>query len=61
MPYSYRISGDSTIVEMNEFMFIEELDTTMFREDIRNKLIDQYKTKAKEASPGPLESEKKWK
>ena len=46
---------------MNEFMFIEELDTTMFREDIRNKLIDQYKTKAKEASPGPLESEKKWK
>ena len=61
MPYSYRISGDSTIVEMNEFMFIEQLDTTLYREDIRNKLIDQYKTKVREASPGPLESEKKWK
>ena len=33
----------------------------MCREDIRKKLIDQSNTKAKQASPGPSESENKWK
>ena len=27
----YRISGDPTIVEMIEFMFVEQLDTTLYK------------------------------
>ena len=57
----YCISGDPNIVDMNGVMFIENLDTNMYRAEIRNKLIDQSNTNAKEASPGTLESEKKWK
>ena len=59
--YVYRISGYPTIVDMNEVVFIEHLDITLYRAEMRKKLIDQYKTKAKEASPGPLEPENKWK
>ena len=55
----YHISGDPTIVEINEVMFIEHLETAQYRVDIRKKIIEQYNTKAKEASPGPLDSEKK--
>ena len=57
----YHISGDPTIVEMNEVIFIKKLYTAFYRADIRMKLIDQSNTKAKEASPGPLESENKCK
>ena len=57
----YRISGYPTIVDMNEVMFIEQLDTTLYRSDTRKNIIDQSNTKAREASPDPLESEKKWK
>ena len=57
----YRISGYPTIVDMNEVMFIEQLDTTLYRSDTRKNIIDQSNTKAKEYSPGPLESENKWK
>ena len=57
----YCISGDHTIVEMNKFMFIEQLDTALYRVDIRKKPTDQSNKKAKEASPGQLESEQKWK
>ena len=52
----HRISGNLTIVEINEVMFIEQLDTTLYKENIRKNLIDQSNTKATEDSPGPLES-----
>ena len=59
--YFYRISGYPAIVDMNKVMFIQQLDTALYRSDIRKKLIDQSNTKSNEASPGPLESENKWK
>ena len=57
----YCISGETTIIETNGAMFIEQLDTTLYRAYIPKKLIDQSDTKAKEASMGPLEFENKWK
>ena len=59
--YFYRISGDTTIVDMNKFMFIERLDTALYRSVIRKKLVYQSNTKSKEASLVTLESENKWK
>ena len=55
--YFYCISGDPTILEMNEVMFIKQLDTALYRADIRKNLIGQSNTKYKEDYPGPLESE----
>ena len=57
----YCISVDPTIIEMHEVMFIGQLVTVLYRADIRKKIIDQSNTKAKETSPCPLKSEKKWK
>ena len=57
--YFYSILGDPTIVETNEVIFIKQFDTALYRAEIRKKLVDQYNTKAKEASLGPLESENK--
>ena len=54
----YRISGDITIFEINEVMFIKQLDTSMYRVDIIKNVTDKSNTKAKENSPNPLESEK---
>ena len=31
VPDFHRISGDLTIIEINEFMFIKQLDTTLYR------------------------------
>ena len=59
--YFYPISVDPTIINMNEVMFIRQLETSLYRSDIRNIIIDQFNTNTKEASTGPLESEKKWK
>ena len=42
-------------------MFIQQLDTNLHREEIRNNIIDQYNTKDEEDYPNPLESENKWK
>ena len=50
----YRISGYTTIVEMNGVMFIEQLDTALYRADIRKKLIYQSNTNAKGDSSGLL-------
>ena len=55
----YWISVDPTIVELNEVMFIKHMDTAFYRVVISKKLFHQSNTKAKEASPGPLESENK--
>ena len=59
--YFYRISTDPTTVDMDEVIFIQQLDTAMYRADIRQNLIGQSNTKGNEASPDPLESENKWK
>ena len=55
----YRISGDPTKVDLNKVTFIQQLETTMYKAYIRDELIDQYTTKAKEASTVPLDSENK--
>ena len=59
--YVYRISGDPTIVVMNEVIFIEQLDTALCRAEIRKKLIDHSNRKSKEYYLGPLGLENKWK
>ena len=64
MQYIYQISGDPTIVDINEVIFVEQLDTALYRVDIIKKLIYQSKTNAKKATTGPMESEnnfKEWK
>ena len=40
----YWISVDPTIVEINKVMFIKQLDTALYRVEIRYKLIDQSNT-----------------
>ena len=37
--YLYRISGDPTTFDLNKVMFIQQLDTALYREEIRNKII----------------------
>ena len=59
--YFYRISGDPTIVDMNEVVFIKQLDTDIYRSDIRKNLICQSNTKVKKYFLGPLESDNTWK
>ena len=56
--YFYLVSGDPTIVYMNEFMLIQNLYTALYRSDIRKYIITQSNTKDKEAYPGILDSEK---
>ena len=55
----YCISGNPTRVDLNKVTFIQQLETTMYKAYIRDELIDKYTTKAKEASPVPLDSENK--
>ena len=57
--YFYHILGDPNIVDLNKIIFIQQLGTALHRTEIIKKLIYQSNTKAKEASPSPLESENK--
>ena len=57
--YVYHISVDTIIINLNEVMFIHQSDTALHRAIIRQNIIDQLSTKSKEASPVPLESDKK--
>ena len=57
--YFYRISGDPTIFDINEVMFIKQLETALLRAEIRKKPIYPSTTKDKEASTSPSESENK--
>ena len=43
----YCISGDPTIVYLIEIGFIQQLDTALYREEIRKRPIDQSNAKAK--------------
>ena len=52
--YLYLISGDPTIIDLNEVVIIHQLDTALYRAETRKKIIYQSNTKAKEDSPGPL-------
>ena len=61
--YLYCISWDPTIVHLKKVMSIQQLDTTIYIVDTRQKLIDHSNIKSKEDFPGPLESEntcKEW-
>ena len=56
-----RISATPTIVGLNEITFKSQLSRALDRSIIRKSLIEQTTTAASTASPGPLESERKWK
>ena len=55
-----RIDEDPTIEEMNQPDFLMELDQALERAKIRKQHRDDSDIKSKEASPGPLKSEKDW-
>ena len=59
--YLYHISGYPNIVDLNKVMFIQKLDTYMYRAENRKKIINQSNTNTKEASLIPLDIENKWK
>ena len=56
-----RVSGTPDIEGMDESAFKVALSITLRREEIRSNLHRQVKTAADAASPGLLESERKWK
>ena len=56
-----RVSATPTIVGLNEHTFKSQLSRALDRSVIRKTLVDQTSTAASEASPGPLENERKWK
>ena len=56
-----RVSGTPDIEGMDESAFKVALNVALRREEIRSNLRKQVKTAADAASPGPLESERKWK
>ena len=55
-----RTSRQPSIEGMSEDEFNAQLDTAIERAQIREQLVNDSSTKAKEATPGPLESESKW-
>ena len=56
----YRVSEDPTIVGLNEHMFINAIEDSQKRADVRRTLKDNSDTASKAADPGPLKSEKQW-
>lgn len=56
-----RVSEKPSIVGLNQSMFLDQLDVAIQRADYRYRASDQLSTRAKEADPGPLLSEKDWK
>ena len=56
-----RVSGTPSIVGLNEISFKQQLTRALDRSVIRKSLKDQTATTSSEASPGPLDSERKWK
>ena len=56
-----RISSMPSIVGLNQNSFKSQLSRALERATIRKTLKEQSKTAAEAASPGPLESERKWK
>ena len=56
-----RVSTQPSITGLNEHTFKTALITALTRADIRKSLSDRSSSAADAASPGPLESERKWK
>ena len=56
-----RASGTSLIVGLNEISFKQQLTRALDQAVIRTSLKDQTTTTLSEASPGPLDNERKWK
>ena len=56
-----RVSKTPTIVGLNENTFKSQLSRALDRAIIRKTLMDQSTTASAAASPGPLDSERKWK
>ena len=57
----HRISTTPTVTGLNEAAFRADLLKASIRAEVRVNLHKQTKTAAEAASPGPLESERKWK
>ena len=57
----HRISTTPTVTGLNEAVFRADLLKASIRAEVRVNLHKQTKTAAEAASPGPLESERKWK
>ena len=57
----FRISARPTITGLTELQFKQQLERALARATIRENIKDQTSTAAASATPGPLESERKWK
>jgi len=57
----YRVSDIPHINKLDHNKFILQLQRALTREEIRSNIRDQTKIAANASSPGPLESERKWK
>ena len=57
----HRVSESPTIVGLTDVTFSAAIDTALTRADVRHTLTVQSDTSAKNASPGPLINERKWK
>ena len=55
------VSGTPLIVGLSETSFKQQLTRALDRAVIRTSLKDQTATTSSEASPGPLDNERKWK
>ena len=55
-----RISKVPTIIGLNKSKMLEALNVALDREKVRKNLMSTSELNAKAASPGPLDSEKKW-
>ena len=56
-----RVSDTPSIVGLNEETFKAQMSQALDRAVIRKSLQDQTATTSREASPGPLDNEQKWK
>ena len=57
----YRVSETPSIVGLKKNQFQQALSLSATRSEVRDTLKSQSSTSAKEASPGPLVNERKWK
>ena len=57
----YRVSDIPHINKLDHNKFILQLQRALTREEIRSNIRDQTKIAANASSPGPIESERKWK
>ena len=57
----FRVSSTPDVVGLNTDTFRAALNVALTRREVRVNLLKQLKTAAEAASPGPLESERKWK